>query len=88
MEKKIIVKDWRDREIELNKEEYVRRFVDSVEPGLSPLRWDWNEECDDIANRVAEMAGKKFEMIYEYEKEKEAKFIADMMDPNREVVAL
>ena len=66
MEKVIVVKDWRDREIEMNKAEYVRRFVESVESGLSPLRWDWNEECDDIANRVAEMAGKKFEMIYEY----------------------
>lgn len=65
MEKVIVVKDWRDREIEMNKAEYVRRFVESVESGLSPLRWDWNEECDEIAARVAVMAGKKFEWIYE-----------------------
>ena len=72
MEKVIIVKDWRGEDIEMNKEMYVRRFLESVDNALAPLRWDHNEECDDIANRVAEMAGEKFEKIYEYNN-KEAK---------------
>lgn len=66
MEKVIIVKDWRDRDVVMNKEEYVRRFLESVDNALAPLRWDHNEECDDIANRVAEMAGEKFEMIWKF----------------------
>jgi len=65
MSKKILVKDWMDREIEIGREEYVAKFIDSIAPAMAPLGWEFFEEVEEIKARVAELAGKNFDRIAE-----------------------
>lgn len=63
MSKKIIVNDWMDRKVELGRDEYIEKFVDSAYNALYPLAFEYYEEVDAIKASIAELAGKNFDRI-------------------------